>query len=115
MPNGVKFDICEVDALCYDLLTNKKYRFFVCVEDNFIPGFKEANSFFEKTGEERWSFFCKTKQDCKEYINKFSEGYDAIEKNLDLIKRKPVFTQSRMAVINKIRANMMDRYGVHPL
>lgn len=113
--NGVKFDICEVDSSCYDLLNNKRYRFFVCVEDNFIPGFKEAEVFFKLTGEERWDLFCKTKQDCKEFIDKFSEGHDAIKKHLDFIEAKPAFTRSRMETVNKIRTNMMERYGVHPL
>lgn len=113
--NGVKFDICEVESSCYDLLVNKRYRFFVCVEDNFIPGFQEAEKFYKATKEERWDFFCKTKQDCKDFINKFSEAYDAIEKHLEFIERKPVFTQSRMVQVNKIRTNMMERYGVHPL
>lgn len=113
--NGVKFDICEVESSCYDLLNNKKYRFFVCVEDNFIPGFDEASKYYAKTKDERWGFFCKTMQDCKDYISKFSDGYDAIEKHLQFIERKPAFTQSRMAQVNKIRTNMMERYGVHPL
>jgi len=112
--NGVKFDICEVESSCHNLLNEKRYRFFVCVEDNFIPGFAEAESYFSKTKDERWDLFCKTMQDCKDFISKFSEADDAIKKHLDFIERKPVFTKNRMLTVNNIRKNMMERYGVHP-
>mgnify|MGYP000324311132 CR=1 FL=1 len=113
--NGIKFDICEVDSSCYELLNNKRYRFFVCVEDNFIYGFDSATKYYEATGDENWGLFCKTKQDCKDYIEGFSQGYDKITKHLDFINRKPVFKQSRMTVVNTIRTDMINRYGVHPL
>jgi hypothetical protein len=113
--NGVKFDICEVDSSCYDLLNNKKYRYFVCVEDNFIAGFDGAEKFYNATKQERWGLFCKTMQDCKDYIDGFSSDYDKIEKLLKRVERNPVFTRSCMATVNSIRTNMMERYGVHPL
>ena len=29
--NGVKFDICEVCSESYDMLNDKKFRYFLCV------------------------------------------------------------------------------------
>jgi len=112
--NGIKFDICEVDSSCYHLLTNKRYRFFVCVEDRFICGYDASEKYFKATGEERWSFFCATKNECITKIDKFSKLEEEIKRHKDFIKRKPNFTHSRGMVVDKLKAKMLFLYGVHP-
>lgn len=112
--NGIKFDICEVESSCYDLLTNKKYRFFVCVEDNFICNYDASEKYFNATGEERWSFFCATKAECIAKIAKFSELTETIEVHKAFIKKHPKLALSRGLAIDKLKNRMVDSYGVHP-
>jgi len=112
--NGVKFDICEVDKSCYHMLTSKKFRFFLCVEDNHICFYESAEQYFEKTGDVRWGFFCKTKAECIDLINQFSDAYDSIEKWLERAERTPALKRSSMEKVNSIRSRMMTIFGTYP-
>ena len=112
--NGVKFDVCEVIKEAHDMLSSSKARFFLCVEDE-ICGFKSAENYFQKTGEERWDFFCKTKQECIDMIKSFSDDYDKIERLQEKYNNKPVFKHSCLEQINLIRQKCLNIYGVKPL
>ena len=43
--NGIKFDICEVCVESYDMLNDKKFRYFLCVEDTHIINYASAEKF----------------------------------------------------------------------
>lgn len=113
--NGVKLDICEVDKSCYDMLSSSKARFFVCVEDNHICFHEAAEKFFNATGECRWDFFCKTKAECLDLINQFSDAYDSIEKWMERAERTPALKRSSMEKVNSIRTKMMNIFRMYPL
>jgi 1-deoxy-D-xylulose 5-phosphate reductoisomerase len=113
--NGVKFDICEVEKSCYNMLTSSKSRFFVCVEDNHICFHEGAEKFFNATNEVRWDFFCKTKSECIDLIKQFSDAYDSIEKLLERAESKPALKVSSMDKVNSIRTKMMNIFKTYPL
>ena len=113
--NGVKFDICEVDKCAYSMLNSPKSRFFVCVEDNFITGFKSAEKLCAVTGEDRWDIFCVTKGECISLINEFSEAYDNIIKLLERAENKPALRASSIGTANSIRSRMMVLFGTAPI
>lgn len=113
--NGVKFDICEVDQCCYNMLNSIKSRFFLCVEDNHICFHEGAEKFFNATGEVRWDFFCKSKQECIDLIKQFSDAYDSIEKLLERAETKPALRVSSMSKVNSIRTTMMNIFKTYPL
>jgi len=112
--NGVKFDICEIEKSAHNMLSSPKSRFFICCED-IISGFQIANNYFKKTGEERWDFFCKSKQECIDTINEFSKDYDRIEFLIKKAELKPVFKISCHEKIKNIREKNIKLFGVTPL
>ena len=77
--NGFKFDICELDKSAYNMIADKKFRFFLCCEDQII-GIDSANKYFEKTGDVRWDLFCFSKSDCMDRINKVQSDLETIQK-----------------------------------
>jgi hypothetical protein len=113
--NGVKFDICEVDKCAYSMLSASKYRFFICVEDCFITGFKSAEKLCATTGEDRWDTFCMTKGECLSLINDFSEAYDRIIELTDRAENKPALRISSIGKANSIRSRMMGLFGTTPI
>ena len=112
--NGIKLDICEVIPAAYDMLLSKQYRFFLCVEDDFICKYKYAQKLFDKTGEDRWDMFCMTKSECMDLILKFNGHYEKIvlieQQSID----KPVFKKSNDIIIKKIKDQCIDFYSKSP-
>jgi hypothetical protein len=108
--DGIRFDIHEVQECCYNMLNNKKYRFYLTCEDKFDYGFVVAKRFFNKTGEERWDFFCKTKQECINSIKNFSvilkEYYSAKKK-----ANKPAFSIRYTPIIKELKGRIKRLYG----
>lgn len=112
--NGVKFDICEVDKACYDMLYNETARYFLVVDDEHICFYDSADDYYTKTGECRWDLFCRTKQECKDLIKIFSDAHDIIERHL-LRSEKPAFKLLATIDADKVRARMIKTFGKAPL
>lgn len=112
--NGIKFDICEVDKACYDMLYNKTARYFLVVEDAHICFYASAEQYHAQTGECRWDLFCRTKQECKDLIKTFSDAYDVIERHLARAE-KPAFKVLATIDANKVRERMIKTFGRAPL
>ena len=112
--NGIKFDICEVDESCYNMLTNKRYRFFLCVNDTHIVDFKSAETFCNSTKEDRWDLFCKTMSDCKELINKFQNSHDRILKLEERSLKSKSLRISCTQKIHAIKKACIDTFGIYP-
>ena len=112
--NGVKFDICEVEKSCYNMLYNTSARYFLVVDDEHICFYASAEEYHEKTGECRWDLFCRTKQDCKEMIESFARAHDVIGRHLKRAE-KPAFKVLSTIDADKVRARMIKTFGKSPL
>ena len=112
--NGVKLEICEVDKACYDMLYNTTARYFLVVDDEHICFYASAEEYHSKTGECRWDLFCRTKQECKDLIQVFSNAYDVIERHMARAE-KPAFKVLATIEADKVRARMIKTFGKAPL
>lgn len=112
--NGIKFDICEVDKSCYNMLYHTTARYFLVVDDDHICFYSSAEEYHAKTGECRWDLFCRTKQECKVMIKSFSDAYDVIERHLKRAEN-PSFKVLATIDADKVRARMIKTFGKSPL
>ncbi len=112
--NGVRFDICEVDKAAYNMLIDKKFRFFLCVEESTILGYASAEKFCRVSGEDRWDMFCKSKAECKALITKFEESYSKIIKLEERSKKSNSLHISCTNKIQSIKKHCIDIYGTYP-
>ena len=112
--DGVKFDICEVDKCAYDMLNDKRFRYFLCVEDTTIVGFASAEKFCNATGEDRWDMFCKSMADCKALIKKFEDAHESILKLQERAKKSKSLEISCTAKIQDIKKTCIDTFGIYP-
>jgi len=109
--DGFKFDICEVDKLCYNLLNDKKYRYFLCVDD-YICDYYIAKKYFIKTGEENWGFFCYTKSECMQKIKDFYNLVEKIKKLEEFIVKHPNLKKSNQLKIVIIKKRIKRLFSV---
>ena len=112
--NGVKFDICEVDEACYEMLNDKRYRFFLCVEDNYIVDFAAAKKFCDTTKEDRWDLLCKSMSDCKSLISKFEDAYKRIIKLEDRARKSKSLNISCTKRVQQIKKSCINTFGTYP-
>jgi uncharacterized protein YpbB len=112
--NGVRFDICEVDKAAYNMLNDKKFRFFLCVEESTILGYASAEKFCKASGEDRWDMFCKSMAECKALITKFEESYNKIIKLEERAKKSKSLHISCTNKIQAIKKQCIDIYGIYP-
>lgn len=112
--DGVKFDICEVDKCAYDMLNDKRFRYFLCVEDTTIVGFDSAEKFCKATGENRWDMFCKSMADCKTLIKKFEDAHESILKLQERAKKSKSLNISCTAKIQDIKKTCINTFGIYP-
>lgn len=114
--NDVEFTICEVLKPYHHLLNDKRYRFFVIVDEQIghIHGLSSAIEIYEEMGRLSWSWFCHTKQDCKDYISDFVDAHESI---LRLVKRRnksPRFHLTATQQIQSISMNCITKFGIAP-
>ena len=112
--DGVKFDICEVYKCAYDMLNDKRFRYFLCVEDTTIVGFASAEKFCNAIGEDRWDMFCKSMADCKALIKKFEDAHESILKLQERAKKSKSLEISCTAKIQDIKKTCIDTFGIYP-
>ena len=112
--DGIKFDICELCKESYNMVIDKRFRFFLCVEDTFIYKYAGAEKFFAATGKVRWDMFCMTKQECKNLIEEYRSSYESI---LKLNKKAEIagFKISATARSIQIQKNLRERFGYSPI
>jgi len=112
--NGVKFDICEVCSESYGMLNDKKFRYFLCVEDTHIVQFASAEKFCNATGENRWDMFCKSLGECKALISKFDDAYNRIIQLEEKANKSKGLKFSCLQRIQTIKTNCINTYGIYP-
>jgi hypothetical protein len=110
--NGVKFDVCEVIKEAYGMLADKKYRYFLCVEDSFIVNYAGAESYFAATGEERWDVFCMTKGDCLQMIRDYAAKCEQVENWRKMMSQKSGISPMILPKISQANEYSLKRFGV---
>lgn len=110
--NGIKFDICEVVKDAYTLLLDKKYRYFLCVEDAFIVNYNSAEKLYEVTGIDRWDTFCYTKGECLQMVRDYAERCDQVAKWKEMIVQKNGISHMILPKISAANTYAIQRYGV---
>jgi hypothetical protein len=94
------------------MLCDKKFRYFLCVEDSFIVGYSAAEQYCEKTGVARWDFFCHTKGDCLAMIKDYTAKCDQVERWKALIAQKSGISPMFLPKISEANNYCINRYGV---
>jgi hypothetical protein len=110
--NGVKFDICEIVSEAYNMLADKKYRYFLCVEDSFIVNYAAAEKLYDATGVERWDIFCVTKGECLQMIRDYAARCEQVEKWREMIAQKNGISPMVLPKISAANEYTIKRYGV---
>lgn len=110
--NGVKFDVCEVVKEAYDMLSDKRFRYFVCVEDTFIVGFAACESWCNTSGQDRWDMFCRTKGECLEMINDYAAKCEQVERWNVMLGQKSGISPMVLPKISEVNNYCIRRYGV---
>lgn len=113
--NGIKFDICEVIPEAYSQLTDKKFRYFLAVEDTFIVNYSAAERYFESTKEVRWDLFCTTKGECLSMIKDYENKCVQIGKWQDMIQQKTGISGMLLPKISALNESSLNKYGVKPV
>jgi len=110
--NGIKFDICELIKEAYDMIVDKRFRYFVCVEDNHIVQFSACEKYFQVTGETRWDFFCITKGECIAWVNDYQQQCDKVASYNQSLAKKPLMRQMIAPKIQAINERCLTLFGV---
>jgi hypothetical protein len=110
--NGVKFDVCEVISEAYDMLSDKKFRYFLCVEDTFIVNYSAAEQYFEKTGVARWDWFCRSKAECLAMIKDYAAKCEQVERWRQTMSQKSGISPMILPKISEANNYCIKRYGV---
>lgn len=110
--NGIRFDVCEVIPQCFEYLCDKKYRFFLSVEDMHIISYSAAEKWFEHSGDTRWDFFCSTIGDVKSWIKDYEKTYDQVKRWNELVMQKPGIKPMILPKISAANQYCLNRFGV---
>ncbi|WP_407489178.1 hypothetical protein [Elizabethkingia anophelis] len=113
--DGFQFEICEFNTenARKEFGVSKMSRFFLMIEGNYFN-----NEALEKggysIGDDIWSIYCKDRQFINSLISDFEQKLESIDKWQKRASRiKEGKYNSAQITVDKIKADIKMRYGVH--